>query len=445
MSRDKLSKTQIIETLLNDWRGFPNTSVAGRYEFFSQTVYANSVEKKHLINLTQDFNNPQLIRQVFGVFIHELTHWLDHTGTLWGQNNLISIFNSINARKNNEEEEFWRIPQLVSELGRIHFADYYNVDGPGAELLWDRQPWRYQYSCGFQFGSDGKLRQDRPILFTRFYNYEGVLINRVPFSTASLIETNAVAAEFQIDSAILSIMNEDERLVESSVIQESLVNTIYDSSYTVYSVAAHCLANFLGIDDITAAYKLASSLSSLCLNLPSQVFQKLKITNPHMQEVWSERIPYPTSLKDRGFAFFAIAQYGSKENHHDVPYWIESTLQSAGLPSISELEKLAFQELNDIKQRILKGDATSELENLLLVGEYNLKKRGILGNHNLTFNALALNDKSLKLPPILLGDDQFVHFGDKAIEKSDKELEDWIFYIWDIEKEIQEFCKACLV
>jgi len=45
-----MQKNQIIKEILKRWRGFPNTSAAGCYEFLSQTVEATSLEYKDLLS-----------------------------------------------------------------------------------------------------------------------------------------------------------------------------------------------------------------------------------------------------------------------------------------------------------------------------------------------------------------------------------------------------------
>ena len=167
---------QKIQKILSNWHGFPNLTADGKYEFLTQTVVANSVESQHLINFRQNPKDSYLLRKIYNVFVHEITHWLDHTSTLWGQNNLVTIYNAFNAFESQKEDELWRVIQLFSEVSRNHFADYYQVDGPAIVSDWTKRPWRYKYSFGLQYGSDGRPRSDRPFISTRFSNFDNVFI-----------------------------------------------------------------------------------------------------------------------------------------------------------------------------------------------------------------------------------------------------------------------------
>ncbi|BAZ18401.1 hypothetical protein NIES4071_102860 (plasmid) [Calothrix sp. NIES-4071] len=271
---------QMLDKIFKNWKGFPNINVLGKYEFLSQTVCANSLEMKHIESLINNPNDIQLKRKIFGVFIHEITHWLDHTSTLWRQKFLIDIFNAFNAKENENIDESWRIQKLFSDLSRMQFADYYTVDGSAAKKPWNKELWNYEFGCGLQFGRDGKISETHPFLFTKFFTSDNEFIKRVPLSVISLLETNAVASELQLEVALLSLLKQEEFFIENKLIEQTYLKRLYNPELTVYSVATHCLANLAKISDATA-YFLASALSTLCLNLPSQVFQLLKIpANP---------------------------------------------------------------------------------------------------------------------------------------------------------------------
>lgn len=464
-----MKKIQMIEKILNNWRGFPNTSVAGHYEFLSQTVCANSLERRDILALNDNRNDIRIKRKVYGIFIHEITHWLDHTSTLWGQRFLIDIYNAFNAKENEIIEELWRIQQLFSDLSRINFADYYTVNGSGAKKAWNKQPWKYEFGSGLQFGSDGKIRETHPFLYTKFYNIDGEFVKRVPLSVVSLLETNAVASELWLEKVLSHLLHPEELIIEKNLIEQNYLERLYNPELTVYSVAAHCLANLAGITDAADAYQRASALSTLCLNLPSQVFHLLKIPSD-VQERIGDRANHMVNLQDRGVAFFLIANYAAKDNHLDILEWLESAIFSAGLPPINELEELAVQEMDELNKQMLKdphiekfmelarGVGASEaiednfishytyFKNLLKVGKENFLKRGIYGNHIICLESLLnKDDNCLKLPPILLGDDEIIQLGNEAIEQPWQGLEEWIYYVWSIEDKLKEFNRACFI
>jgi len=445
-----------IQEISNNWKGFPNLREEGRYEFLTQTIFVNSVEQRHLQALKTNPKDPILIRKIWKVFIHEITHWLDHTSTLWGQNNLVTIYNAFNAFENEKEDDLWRIIKLFSESSRNHFADYYEVNGPAmVNDDWSKIPWCYEYSCGLQYGSDGKPRLDRPFITTRFSNFDGTLIKRVPMSIASLIETIATAAELQIELPVLTLLKsylkEDEFLIEFNLFQKALSDRIYDPHLTVYSVAAHCLANSIRTKDIVLAYKYSSALASLCLNLPSQAFEQLgtsyiKRLPLEIHEIIAKRASEMIALRDRGFAFFVLSQYVPETNFSNIPDWLENTVKSAGLPPLDTLNKMIIDEMSKLDQGILDGDLAPRLTKLLGIGRENYAKRGIYGKHEPCYNSLLLNTKELTLPPIVLGDDNIFDvelFYDNPQYLSE-DMDTWIFYVWSIEKKLREFQRACI-
>ena len=352
------SAIQAIRKILKNWRTFPNTTTTGHYEFLSQTVVADSIEFNHIQQISSSSNNAELMRKVYGVFIHEITHWLDHTSTLWGQQNLVSIFNAYNAWTNQKEKELWHISSLFSELGRVHLADYYTEEGKEAKTPWNGQNWQYGYGCYVMYDNNGKVREDFPFIATKFSNSEG-LIKRVPLSIVSLIEANAVAAELYLEGRVIipiirSSMTEEQFLVEGKLSTQDSMKKLYEPDLALYSVATHCLANTLGVDEIFSAYELTSALATLCLNLPTKVFHKLKIPTD-IENLFGNRVLSMLDICDRGFAFYILAQHSKQHSYENISEWLELTVKSAGLPSLSHLQELARREMSRLNQKILSG------------------------------------------------------------------------------------------
>jgi len=453
-----------IGEILEHWRGFPNTTLDGHYDFLTQVVVADSIESKHLLEWQNNPKNIGLARKILRVFVHETTHWLDHIGTLWGQKNLISIYNAYNAWLKQDEDEFWRIINLFTEVSQNCFADYYLFDGPAIEKGWEKRPWRYQFSCGLQFGINGKVRADRPFMTTRFNSFDGAFIKRVPMSTVSLLETIATAAEMRLEISLLfpllrEEMGEENILVESKIFEEYFVKRIYDPNLTAYSVSTHCLANFSNMHDISLAYLLSSALASLCLNLPSKVFSKLEIPSdfielqdPSVQEVMYDRMVKMRENQDRSFAFFTLSQKaikvdspedGSFEEHK----WLNDLVTIAGLPTLEELKSMAVQEMEELNQEIIDGPLSSRLEKILEAGRFNFSKRNIYGNHKPCIMSFFSQSQDFLVPPILLGDDVVfdLQSGIDTSGRSLKGIEDWVFSIWEIESKLREFKRACFI
>lgn len=158
-----------------------------------------------------------------------------------------------------------------------------------------------------------------------------------------------------------------------------------------------------------------------------------------------ERAANLISQRDRGFAFYLLSRHGSNINYSDLHNWLEATIHSAGLPSLIELKDLAMQEMLALEQQILIGPELIELKSLLMLGKENFQKKEIYGNHKFLIETLWSDNRILRLPPILLGDNEIwdPEHTSKKPPRTCEELESWLFRIWDVESRLREFQKAC--
>ncbi len=175
---------------------FPNLITAASYDPFFLYVSLDSVSSAEYEALDFSTINDENYKLVSLIW-HELTHWIDHVGTLWGQKNLVSLFNAMNAWANKDETEFWRMKIYDNLSNADDFAEYYSevymYHRGGYHNLW-----KYEHTCGIRFDCDGKPVKNKPIFFTKFATLKGEKISRVPVSVASILETNAIYAEFII-------------------------------------------------------------------------------------------------------------------------------------------------------------------------------------------------------------------------------------------------------
>ncbi|WP_414552462.1 hypothetical protein [Anabaena sp. CCY 0017] len=435
---------------------FPNLEILGSYCDFSQAVvidYMDETKFDQLIRLienyhtktqTKDFyyidNEYTLVDQFFSTCIHELTHWLDHTSTLWGQKHLILTYNAINAWTNHKEDDFWRIVKHNSARRRARLSTYYTENYKGIKIFSSKDPWQYEYSCGVEFGADGKPQEERPIIFTRFSSSSNEPLIRIPFSVASLTETNAKNAEFIVNAQSLALLSEECRVIESSLYSNRIKESLYNPQLAIYSVASHHLANKLQIFDIHIAYKFASALSILCLNLPSKLFDSLKI--PEDFSSFFERTQAFKKLSDPGFAYFTITWNAPKyQEGLSVESWLEEAVKLSGLPSLDEINKFVLLEMKELEETILNGKYVDKLKSLLAIGRSNYTKRGIYGKEVLSFQNLFTTD--IELPLILLGDENIIPISRKNDPSQAQEMKTWINEALDFENAINTFLEAC--
>ena len=440
-----------LKTKGKDSSIFYNLEVLGSYDDFSQTVVIDYIDKQSfskLLDDTKKFRQSgfsylgeeyESINKFFSVWVHELTHWLDHTSTLWGQKQLILIYDAINAWTNQKESEFWRITVANSERLRARLSTYYTEEYEASQKVWDDMPWKYRYSCGVEFGYNGKPREDRPIIFTKFFNFCDEPLIRIPFSVASLTEANAKNAELRVQFQCFFMRDETTRLVEKQHFIKEKLRELYNPKLAIYSIVVHHLANTLQIDDVEISYELSSALSTLCLNLPSVLFNCLKISNDY--NPWKDRIESLKKLNDPGFAFFIITSNAPKYiKGLPLESWLEEAVELSGLPSLKEIQKLALLEIINLEKETVIGKYTSKLQSLLLMGKNNFEKRGIYGKQVLSLETLSQTD--MFLPMILLGDGSMA-VGRESKQSKAEEINKWINEVLDIEIQINSFVNAC--
>lgn len=446
------SKIDIIRQRTKTWKLFPNLSTLGIYDFFSQTVVAESIDfnafnKAMRILKTKNEKFDCLgyhdINKVFSVIIHELTHWLDHTSTVWGQQNLALLFNAFNSRENNNPYDFWRITEVFATIKRLFLSDYYSTVELTPELAYDNKPWIFQNSIGLEYGYDGRLREDRPILFARFTSHDGTNICRIPLSTAALTENIATYDELVVATYFLNRINDsDQRIIESKEFERSLMSRVYNTELAMYFAYTHCIAQILGLKDVGEACKVSSALSTLCLNLPRSIFKS--IITPTKLSGFNGRFEYLKQNQNLSFAYLVIAENGCNDYKGDIGEWLEKSLHKSGLPGLRELEMLALKEIETIEDNCIGGSLSYRLKELLSVGRRNFEKRGIFGER---FNPVSLlkNECELEFPPVLLGDLSYVQVGQLPLEQTFSNHEDWWETSVRIENKLKEFLNACIL
>ena len=435
---------------------FANLEAIGSYDDFSQTVVLNYLDEESFLRLLESFQsytqgdesaqkaalqaNYKSSTQFYSTCVHELTHWLDHTSTLWGQRQLILIYNAINAWTNQNEQEFYRIAIANSERQRARLAIYYTEKYEVEQKDVRPAPWQFEYGSGLEFGIDGKPRTDRPFIYTVFFNSSNQPIIRVPFSMFALTEANATYAEFKVKSQSLALLDDDSRLVEQLRLEHEIQRNLYNSDLVIYSVATHCLASSIGIDEGFQAYELSSALATLCLNLPKELFQNLSV--PEEFNVWGSRVQALQELVDPGFAFFTIAKQAPKyKDNILVEQWLQEALKNAGLPSLEIIKDLAVAQMQELENEVIEGLYADQLRNLLSIGRENFIQRGVWGQNILSTENLSTT--SMKLPPIILGDGYIIPVTYSTIPTSPESMEQWIDRIINIEVSINQFIRAC--
>lgn len=90
------------------FRLFPNVKTTAAYFPLHQVIELSEIDRptfERSLNPSQ----PREALRVIPLLLHEVRHWWDHIGTVWGQARLLSAFGAIRSRLGDDEREFWRI------------------------------------------------------------------------------------------------------------------------------------------------------------------------------------------------------------------------------------------------------------------------------------------------------------------------------------------------
>lgn len=377
---------------------FPSTALAAYYDPFHQIICINSYEEKDFKGVNFSDYSYENVDKI-SLFEHEFTHWLDHVSTLWGQENLIRFFNALNSKVTNNVNEFWRIKDYIDSNSSDKFNRYYtekynHIHGT------KETPWRQGLSMGMRFGSNGNLNEERSILLMRFSAFDKTPVIRVPITVSSILETNAINAEYMAKIAVASKLEKDEFLVELAMLETELITLLYNPDFALYSVNAHLTSLHSKSADIVETYRISSELGTLILNLPRSRMKELPtkhITDP-------ELINRYNNLKtegNRGGVFNLLLANYTNDQKGDFNYDIDEILKSSDLPNKEDLQAEVLEEMKSSTSELIEGPFKSMAIDYLELGANLFRERGILGNE-VSFREYLIENKIS--PTLIFGD-----------------------------------------
>ncbi|MEK8021246.1 MAG: hypothetical protein VSS75_030605 [Candidatus Parabeggiatoa sp.] len=197
---------------------FSDISTTGSYDYLSQVIQLNSIEKDHIDELIKrsndfDINHYNIAKKIFPLLAHEQAHWIDNTSTLWGFEFLEKVYDTLSISASDQVNEFHKKKSLYDEIQCIRYPKYYSTTGNSTG---DR-PWKYQYSVGKLFDRSGRL-SEYPIFFTRFNDVYDQLISREPFALCALLESSATHQELLTEISLMQMLNNNESMVEEKLL-----------------------------------------------------------------------------------------------------------------------------------------------------------------------------------------------------------------------------------
>jgi hypothetical protein len=279
------------------------------------------------------------------VYAHELQHWFDIVGTLWGQRYLDLVFSAFDAvlAANTEDLAYPEVLRLFDADREILFPRYYKYVLPGAPHGATKK-WINRWSAGYRIRHDGTRDNGYPILFVRLETNEGVFA-RQPLSIGALLELRAMAAEDAVFNAFLPALADGERTVERAIRTRALVQQLYDPLLTTYSAAAHVLSTSSGDRRVEPVFAWGAALADLCLNIDSLAVRKLKPPSG-LAEFGHQIIHGFRSRADPGFLYACVIAW----LHENRPLaldagGLDTALNGVGMSSSGDLYRQAEQSL----------------------------------------------------------------------------------------------------
>lgn len=379
--------------------------ILGSFDFTTCLISLDSIQSSDMKVLSsKELQSTEInfkYRKVLPLAIHEYTHFIDSTSTVWGINHL-SMMNDAylsNDRINRDETLFYKAKKFHNHLAKIKYPKYYTtISNLEKQAKWGAYP-----TIGIIFDSNGQVT-DESIMFLRFSSLNKEEIARSPISAVSILEASAMAQEALTEISLLNQLNKDDLKIEQKFYLDKIMSLIYNKELTEYSACVHMLANQQQCSDIIQAFYLVSIITRIVLNCTEEVFDAI-IDNDKLTNTFDfpETEPFFKRLKD-----------GLKHRNIGVLYYIIVF----GLPESSYLNKKSAisgleQSLNKLEIDIdfIKQSAMKYIEenskklimsNLSAIAQ--IAKAGKNNFDTIDIISPSLEFDKLNLPKVILGD-----------------------------------------
>ena len=283
---------------------FTQIDTKAHFDYQTYTLHINDIEKSageaasiHLSKKpTSKISNKEyfLIAEALNLIIHEYTHFIDFSSSLFGLEHLNKLAAAAAAQRleYTDEMAFYPAKQYADYLRTLRPSKYYDEKH---NLNIPRDRWGAVSSSGVIFNSSGKP-STRPIMFVRFMTPDQLQIARAPISVVSILEASAISQELL--AGLDLIENSEDPEIKYKDITEKNIDFLYDARFTDYSVCAHLVANQLACKDFLLVARIIATLTRIVLNTPPSVFEDICRS--------IEKTPYFINLKYKSEAEIII-------------------------------------------------------------------------------------------------------------------------------------------
>lgn len=429
-----------LKLSLKSYKRLLESDTLGSYDFFTSTICLDSINSNTF--KTYQSGDQATSIKLLPLAIHEYTHFVDSTSTLWGMKHLQKMNEaySSNDKKGGRENDFFKAKDFLEHVRSLRLPNYYTLIESKTKSI---RPWQYKMTMGKQFDLRGEI-SEKPILFSHFINSTGDFLARSPISTVSILEASAMSNEMVAKMSLINALNHKDKLVEMKIYERESLDYLYDHHLTEYSVCVHVLANTLGCKDIFIAFQICSIICRIVLNIPDTLLERvIKLSNvseileiPKGHE-FEERIYEGIKYGNLGILYFLICRALPKNAHEsksEILVGLEFALDKIGL---------SFELINDETQKqidtIYSSLKQSQINSIKLLAEAGLDNfmKIDLKNANIDF----LN---LSLPSVYLGDgtEATIFKNDNSCLK-DIKLEEIFDELYAGEEWVTRFSEAC--
>lgn len=447
----KLTLSENLKKTSARWNPLRKVDTLGQLDFNTCIVMLDSLEEPSVrgVSLSDLHSKDQIdvvtfsrLEKVLSLVVHEYTHFVESTSTIWGLRHLRTLHRAYTCDL-RDEKKLYVMRSCYNHLKRMKLPDYYTTVNKDVVA---EQPWGWTVTSGREFRADGNPG-GRPIFFVRFFNKGGESIVRSPMSPISLLETTAMAAELAVSiSLIKRIENEGERTVQATLFETQTLKYLYDENLTEYSVCAHMVANHFGIKDAAIAFEVSAVIARVVLNSSHSVYntvlKNIKIFFDHMglangqQE--AKAIRRGLENYDPGVLFYVLCM------RMEGPL---GSLPQLGLTLMTTLLTLGVHYERDYKTSAIKeaGEIFKEIGSSPVEAIATLAAAGLDNFNNMIGRYGLLDLHNMNLPPVLLGDSAQYKFHEVAGNKlNDLDLDEIYLEMLDGQIRMENFGDACI-
>lgn len=400
-------KKEYYEEIFKRNRILYQVDTLGSFDFSTYIISLESLNLNSLNVLNEkekshEHETNSKLRVVLPLAIHEYTHFIDSSATVWGINHLCLMNEAYltNRKYEHKENLFYKAKKFYRHIQKIKYPNYYSFVGEtDSKTKWIAIP-----TLGKVFNHEGEISKES-IMFMRFHNIKGEEIARTPISAISILEASAMASEiFSKINILKQLKDRDIYKFENTELNKEIMSFIYDKNLTEYSACVHMLANRQGCTDVLNAFYLVKLITNVVLNASDKVFEKILVKNKfkkifdineeHEQFI---RLKEGLESKNIGVLYYLIV-YGLPANSYLNPQvarnGVSTSLRQLGL-SFQYVKDTAKKEFNKKYNEILKTSITP-IKDLAKASIKNFNSIDI-ENHLLSFN-------NLDLPKVILDD-----------------------------------------